>query len=65
MVTTKSQSFMPQDNLLTKSPIALTKRIVTLSSENQSMAPIVKSEAQRLKVLWQYDVLDTVPEEVF
>ena len=29
------------------------------------MAPIVKSEAQRLKVLWQYDVLDTVPEEVF
>jgi GAF domain-containing protein len=23
------------------------------------------SEARRLKVLWQYDVLDTVPEEVF
>lgn len=23
------------------------------------------SEAKRLKVLWQYDVLDTVPEEVF
>src|SRR5438105_10989086 len=22
-------------------------------------------ETQRLKVLWQYDVLDTVPEEVF
>lgn len=28
-------------------------------------APIPKNEKQRLKVLWQYDVLDTVPEEVF
>lgn len=28
-------------------------------------APIPKNEARRLKVLWQYDVLDTVPEEVF
>lgn len=28
-------------------------------------APIPKTEAKRLKVLWQYDVLDTVPEEVF
>jgi GAF domain-containing protein len=28
-------------------------------------APVPKSEAKRLKVLWQYDVLDTVPEEVF
>ena len=27
--------------------------------------PIPKQEARRLKVLWQYDVLDTVPEEVF
>src|SRR5947207_2699931 len=27
--------------------------------------PIPANEAQRLKVLWQYDVLDTVPEEVF
>lgn len=27
--------------------------------------PIPKSESKRLKVLWQYDVLDTVPEEVF
>ena len=27
--------------------------------------PIPKNEARRLKVLWQYDVLDTVPEEVF
>ena len=28
-------------------------------------APLPKNETQRLKVLWQYDVLDTVPEEVF
>src|SRR5215510_10842528 len=28
-------------------------------------APVPKNEAKRLKVLWQYDVLDTVPEEVF
>jgi GAF domain-containing protein len=28
-------------------------------------ASIPSSEAKRLKVLWQYDVLDTVPEEVF
>ena len=27
--------------------------------------PIPKNESRRLKVLWQYDVLDTVPEEVF
>src|SRR5262249_37905159 len=27
--------------------------------------PIPASEKQRLKVLWQYEVLDTVPEEVF
>jgi two-component system cell cycle sensor histidine kinase/response regulator CckA len=27
--------------------------------------PKPKNEAKRLKVLWQYDVLDTVPEEVF
>jgi GAF domain-containing protein len=27
--------------------------------------PLPKNEAKRLKVLWQYDVLDTVPEEVF
>jgi len=27
--------------------------------------PIPKTEAKRLKVLWQYDVLDTVPEEMF
>jgi GAF domain-containing protein len=28
-------------------------------------APIPKNEARRIAVLWQYDVLDTVPEEVF
>jgi GAF domain-containing protein len=28
-------------------------------------ATVPKNEAKRLKVLWQYDVLDTVPEEVF
>jgi GAF domain-containing protein len=27
--------------------------------------PLPKNEKQRLKILWQYDVLDTVPEEVF
>ena len=27
--------------------------------------PIPKNEKQRLKVLWQYSVLDTVPEEIF
>lgn len=29
------------------------------------IAPIPKHEAKRIKVLWQYEVLDTVPEEVF
>src|SRR3974377_1566274 len=28
-------------------------------------APIPENEKKRLKVLWQYEVLDTVPEEVF
>ncbi len=27
--------------------------------------PLPKNEKQRLEVLWQYDVLDTVPEQVF
>lgn len=27
--------------------------------------PVLKDEKRRLKVLWQYDVLDSVPEEVF
>lgn len=32
---------------------------------NPMSAPTPKNEVRRLKVLWQYDVLDTVPEEVF
>jgi len=28
-------------------------------------APVLNNETKRLKVLWQYEVLDTVPEEVF
>ena len=28
-------------------------------------APLPASEKKRLKILWQYEVLDTVPEEVF
>jgi len=32
---------------------------------NTMTAPILPSEKKRLKVLWQYEVLDTVPEEVF
>ncbi len=32
---------------------------------NVMTAPIIPNEKKRLKVLWQYDVLDTVPEEVF
>lgn len=29
------------------------------------LAPIPKDDAKRIKVLWQYEILDTVPEEVF
>jgi len=28
-------------------------------------APTLNNEKKRLKVLWQYEVLDTVPEELF
>lgn len=47
--------------------IALSKRLVTLSraEENFMSKPREKTEVKRLNVLWQYDVLDTVPEEVF
>ena len=27
--------------------------------------PVPQNEAKRIKVLWQYDILDTVPEELF
>lgn len=30
-----------------------------------SSPPVPANEAKRLKVLWQYEVLDTVPEEIF
>jgi GAF domain-containing protein len=37
-----------------------------VAEEKHTMsAPIPKNEQKRLKVLWQYEVLDTVPEEVF
>jgi GAF domain-containing protein len=29
------------------------------------IAPVPQNETKRLKVLWQYEVLDTVPEEIF
>jgi GAF domain-containing protein len=32
---------------------------------NVMTAPILPNEAKRLKVLWEYQVLDTVPEELF
>ena len=32
---------------------------------NTMTAPSLQNEKKRLKVLWQYEVLDTVPEEVF
>jgi GAF domain-containing protein len=32
---------------------------------NTMTAPIPQDEKKRLKVLWQYEVLDTIPEEVF
>src|SRR5438552_153697 len=35
------------------------------SSEPIMRAPLPKNEKKRLKVLWEYGVLDTVPEEVF
>jgi GAF domain-containing protein len=32
---------------------------------NATIVPMPQNERKRLEVLWQYDVLDTVPEEVF
>ncbi len=40
--------------------------VVSRLNETKTMStPTPKSEVKRLKVLWQYDVLDSVPEEVF
>jgi hypothetical protein len=33
--------------------------------ENIGKPPVPANEARRLKVLWQYEVLDSVPEEIF
>jgi hypothetical protein len=33
--------------------------------ENPGKPPVPANEARRLKVLWQYEVLDSVPEEIF
>jgi GAF domain-containing protein len=40
----------------------------TSATQKQTMpmkAPLPKNEKKRLEVLWQYDVLDTIPEQVF
>jgi len=37
-----------------------------ISDKKPSMkTPVPKNEKKRLEVLWQYDVLDTIPEQVF
>jgi GAF domain-containing protein len=44
----------------------LRRQKISVHEQKTNMsAPIPKNEATRIKVLWQYDVLDTVPEEVF
>jgi hypothetical protein len=48
-----------------KCNIAINRSTITLCPELQPMASTKTNETRRLKVLWQYDVLDTVPEEVF
>jgi two-component system, cell cycle sensor histidine kinase and response regulator CckA len=63
--TTDSELVMPRLIHSTKRYIAISERIVSVAAGKSTMAPTIKKEAQRLKVLWQYDVLDTVPEEVF
>ena len=42
------------------SPVRLAAREIVVMN-----APVPRNEARRLEVLWQYNVLDTVPEEVF
>src|SRR5437879_6267712 len=54
--------------LRVNSVVAFRRRVGTLSfsKRNEPMtARIPKNEKQRLKVLWQYSVLDTMPEEIF
>lgn len=57
---------------LVKEPTRTKRRIAKsrCNRENQTAVrtmpiPIPNNETRRLRVLWQYDVLDTVPEEVF
>src|SRR5690606_16739543 len=45
--------------------IFTTKTLTAIPCEATMKPPTPRNEAKRLKVLWQYDVLDTVPEEVF
>jgi GAF domain-containing protein len=40
-------------------------RSISPEFENPMSAPLQHSEKKRLQVLWQYDVLDSVPEEMF
>jgi GAF domain-containing protein len=47
-----------------KRPLILVN-VSLLSGHLNMSAQLQHNEAKRLKVLWQYDVLDTVPEEVF
>src|SRR5687768_328844 len=45
--------------------IVASRETTSYSPPASMSAPATKAEVQRLKVLWQYDILDTVPEEVF
>ncbi len=50
----------------TKVPLHSASKSLLFARTNLTMtAQTTPSETKRLKVLWQYDVLDTVPEEVF
>jgi GAF domain-containing protein len=52
---------------LAKRSIDFSHQQLTLCGENghTMVAQVQHNEAKRLKVLWQYDVLDTVPEAMF
>src|ERR1043166_1184990 len=45
--------------------IFITKTSTAIRCDKIMSAPIPLTEVNRLTVLWQYEVLDTVPEEVF